>query len=100
MTVIQSLPRHGDVFLDARDGDRALRVAWHPDADLLVLSMWRNGRCVATSQLGRADVGGLIGELGMALATAPSTGWTVPRLATVRRSWPRWRFPARRVVQA
>ena len=39
------LPAAGEVFLDARGGGRALRVSWHPEADMVVLSLWRDSTC-------------------------------------------------------
>ena len=33
-------PAAGEVFLDARGADRALRVSWHSEADIVVLSLW------------------------------------------------------------
>ena len=36
--------QRGRVFLDARGGDRALRVSWHHEAGVVVLSLWRGER--------------------------------------------------------
>jgi hypothetical protein len=33
---------------DARDDGRLMRVTWHPEADLVVLSLWRRDKCVAS----------------------------------------------------
>lgn len=63
MADIQALPAHGDVFLDARDQGRAMRLSWHHDGHLAVLSIWRDGTCVATFQLGREEVPDLIDTL-------------------------------------
>ncbi len=35
------LPAAGEVFLDARGAGRALRVSWHAEADVVVLSLWQ-----------------------------------------------------------
>ena len=43
------LPTTGSVLVDARGGDRALRVRWHPEADLVVLSLWRENSAPAPS---------------------------------------------------
>ena len=32
------LPATGSIFLDSRGGDRALRVSWHDDSGMVVLS--------------------------------------------------------------
>lgn len=51
------------MFLDARGGDRALSVSWHPEADLVVLSLWRGRLCVGTFRMPVEDVPTLIGTL-------------------------------------
>ena len=69
MADIHALPAHGDVFLDARDDGRAMRLSWHnEDGGLAVLSIWRGGTCVATFQLGREDIPDLIDTLVRGLA--------------------------------
>lgn len=64
MASIHALPADGDVFLDARDQGRAMRLSWHGDAGVVVLSLWRGATCVATFQLEREHVGDLIDALG------------------------------------
>jgi hypothetical protein len=44
------------VFGDARGAGRALRVTWHPETQLLVLSVWRDEVCIATHRLEAADL--------------------------------------------
>jgi hypothetical protein len=56
MAELAVLPVRGEVFLDARDGGRALRVSWHGEADVVVLSLWRGGKCAGTFQLQRDDL--------------------------------------------
>lgn len=63
-------PTIGDVFLDDRDGDRALRVSWHPEVGLVVLSLWRGGQCVATFRLPAAELPGFLSALAAGPATA------------------------------
>lgn len=53
------LPTRGDVFLDAREDGRSLRVSAHPEDGVVVVSHWRGDRCVATFRLAAADVAGL-----------------------------------------
>jgi hypothetical protein len=53
----------GDVFLDARGKGRALRLRWHPEADIVVLSLWREGTCAGTFRMPHADVGVFIDTL-------------------------------------
>ena len=64
------LPTPGEVFLDARGGSRALRVSWHSEADLVVLSMWRAGTCVGTFRLSIDEAPDLIDALRGGLAAA------------------------------
>lgn len=45
-----------EVFADIRDPRRALRVTWHPREQILVLSVWRDDMCVATSQVDVRDL--------------------------------------------
>ena len=69
MASIHALPADGDVFLDARDEGRAMRLSWHSEGGgLAVLSIWRAGTCVATFQLRREDVPDLVDTLVRGLA--------------------------------
>jgi hypothetical protein len=45
------LPKQGDVFFDSRRPDRSLRISRHPDAGVVVLSIWNGGVCQGTFQL-------------------------------------------------
>lgn len=45
------LPKQGEVFFDRRRPDRSLRLSTHPDAGVVVLSIWNGGVCQATFQL-------------------------------------------------
>jgi hypothetical protein len=45
------LPKQGDVFFDYRRPDRSLRISRHPDAGVVVLSIWNGGVCQGTFQL-------------------------------------------------
>ena len=49
MATARPLPATGEIFLDARGGDRALRVSWHHETDLVVLSLWRENVCTGRS---------------------------------------------------
>lgn len=79
MDNVLALPAHGSVLLDARGDSRALRVSWHPEAGLVVLSLWRAGTCVGSFRLTRADVPALIDTLVRGLAIEhPDEQRTVP----------------------
>lgn len=64
------LPSTGEVFLDTRGGSRALRVSWHSEAGVVVLSLWRAGTCVGTFRLPIDEVPDLVDALRQGLARA------------------------------
>jgi hypothetical protein len=68
MVPVLALPARGDVLLDARGGGRALRVSWHHEGELVVLSLWHEGVCTASFRLPAADVPALIDALAGGLA--------------------------------
>jgi hypothetical protein len=78
MTRIVALPVRGEVFLDARDEGRALRLSWHHEDELAVLSIWRGHTCVATFRLGKDDVPRLVESLVGGLADGYSGRNAVP----------------------
>jgi hypothetical protein len=59
MAEVVPLPNPGDVFADVRGGDRGLRVSYHQDAGVLVISLWSGRTCRATFQLAAAEAGRL-----------------------------------------
>jgi hypothetical protein len=60
MPTARPLPETGSIFLDARGGDRALRVSWHHEAGLVVLSLWRENVCAGSFRLTIDEVPELI----------------------------------------
>jgi hypothetical protein len=68
MHPVTPLPAAGEVFLDARGSGRALRVSWHGEAGLVVLSLWTGGTCSGTFRLPVEDVPELIDTLRHGLA--------------------------------
>ena len=58
----------GSVFLDARGDGRALRVTWHPEAGVVVLSLWRENVCAGSFRVATEDVPVLIASLRSGLA--------------------------------
>jgi len=70
MSAARPLPALGSIFLDARGGDRALRVSWHSEADLVVLSVWRDNVCAASFRLSIDEVPELIEMLRVGLDRA------------------------------
>lgn len=74
MAEVSPLPIRGEVVLDARGGERALRVSWHPGHGLVVLSIWRGSTCAATVQIDAAQVPHLVDVLvrGLAVESSPA----------------------------
>lgn len=63
-------PRAGEVFLDVRGAGRTLRVSWHEEAGVVVLSLWRSGVCTGTFRLPVDEVPDLVEVLRGGLANA------------------------------
>ena len=72
MATARPLPKTGSVFIDDRGGDRALRVSWHTEAGVVVLSLWHGNVCSGSFRLGVDEVPELIEMLrdGLDQATA------------------------------
>lgn len=89
--------RTGTWFADERGIDRRMKITWHPERKLLVLSLWHEDTCTATFRLGVAEVPRLVGTmveaLGNAARGAPDA--TTP-LAGARERLARWRSDRRR----
>jgi hypothetical protein len=62
------------VFLDERGDDRALRLSWHDEADLVVLSLWHDNVCVGSFRLAIDEVPDLIAFLSSGLGSAYAGG--------------------------
>jgi hypothetical protein len=60
-----ALSARRDLFLDERGA--GLRVTWHPERDLVVLSVWHDESCVGTFRMPVQDVPRLSGLLAAAL---------------------------------
>jgi hypothetical protein len=61
----RALSTRRDVFLDERGA--GLRVSWHPERDLVVLSVWQDDSCVGTFRMTVQDVPRLNGLLAAVL---------------------------------
>ncbi len=74
MAAVSPLPTRGEVVVDARGGARAMRVSWHPERGVVVLSIWRGSTCVGTMQVHSAEVPHLVDVLvrGLAASSAPT----------------------------
>jgi hypothetical protein len=62
----RALSARRDMFLDERG--TGLRVSWHPERDLVVLSVWQDDRCVGTFRMSVQDIPRLSGLLAAALS--------------------------------
>ncbi|MFS3127561.1 hypothetical protein ACLM5J_04070 [Nocardioides sp. Bht2] len=69
-----SVAAEGSVFIDDRGNGRALRLTWHSEADVVVLSLWRERLCTGSFRLRAEEVPALIAALqaGMAAAMQPA----------------------------
>jgi len=61
----RALSSRRDMFLDERG--TGLRVTWHPERDIVVLSVWQDDSCVGTFRMSVQDVPRLSGLLAAAL---------------------------------
>lgn len=73
MPGVRPLPRTGAIFTDARGADRALRLTWHDDQGLVVVSLWRENTCTASFRLAVDEVPALIEVLRAGLDDAYAT---------------------------
>jgi hypothetical protein len=58
---VQPLPRRQEVFVDERGV--GLRITWHPERELVVLSIWHGATCTASFRLPVAELPRLNGFL-------------------------------------
>ena len=79
MPEVAVLPIRGGILLDARGSDRALRVSWHHEAGLVVLSLWRTDRCIGSFRLRQTEVPQLV----HALVAGLSEGYQAPQSPAV-----------------
>ena len=65
---VLALPASGALIPDSRGEGRWMRVTWHDEADVVVLSLWRDRSCVGTLRVERHEVPGLVSALVEGLA--------------------------------
>jgi len=70
MPAARPLPQSGSIFIDPRGSERALRVSWHHEAGLVVLSLWRDNVCSGSFRLAVDDVPEMIDALRAGLDAA------------------------------
>jgi hypothetical protein len=71
---VRPIPTLGGVFRDARGQGRTLRVSWHAEAGMVVLSLWDGGRCTGTVRLPSGDVPELMEALAAGMPPRPESG--------------------------
>jgi hypothetical protein len=72
----RALSSRRDLFLDERG--TGLRVSWHPERDLVVLSVWQDDSCVGTFRMSVQDIPRLSGLLAAALGDWVDQAGPVP----------------------
>ena len=81
MGEVRPIPTLGGVIRDVRGAGRALRVSWHHEDGLVVLSLWDGSRCTGTVRVASADVPALVEalQIGLPAEPAPPDVLTDPR---------------------
>ncbi|HZG97826.1 MAG TPA: hypothetical protein VEY14_06130 [Nocardioidaceae bacterium] len=64
-------PGGGEVFFDPRPG-RAMRLSWHVDEGVAVVSLWQGASCAGTFRLPISEVPDLVDALVRGLALSAS----------------------------
>jgi hypothetical protein len=67
---VSPIPQQGAVFFDPRDEGRFLRVSFHEDQSVFVLSWWRESTCLGTFHLAPDEAPRLIHAIASGLTTA------------------------------
>ncbi len=60
---VAPVPSQGDIVVGRDAVGRVLRVSAHPELDRVVLSIWQEGRCLATVRLASDDIPDLVRTL-------------------------------------
>jgi len=60
-------------FTDARDDGRRMEVSWHPDEQLVIVSLWHGSICRATFRMPVEEAPALVHTLADALGDAVQT---------------------------
>ncbi len=71
MAEVLPLPSPGDVFTDVRGEDRTMRVSYHQDSGIVVVSLWDGRTCRASFRLPSKDVARLAAVLAVVQAAQP-----------------------------
>lgn len=60
---VVAFPTTGEVLVDERGESRFMRIAWHAEAGVVVVSLWQRDRCTGTFRLPVAEVPRLVQTL-------------------------------------
>ncbi len=71
MATVAPTPLGAEFFLDTRGEARTLRVRWHHEEGLVLLSLWHGGECTGTFRLPLAEVPVLVEALRAGLDADP-----------------------------
>ena len=76
MAEVSPFPKVGTVFVDTRDATRSLRLSWHPELSVFVVSIWRGDACLSSFQLVPSEAARLVSEVTAVLASGYEAGQT------------------------
>jgi hypothetical protein len=68
------IPQQGGWHIDSKRPGHYLRVSGHQELGLVVVSVWRDGECVATHELPTADVPDVIALFAKAVVPPSASG--------------------------
>lgn len=74
MGEVLPMPAVGDVFRDVRGDDRTMRVSYHQDREVVVVSLWAGAACRGSFRLAADDAGRLVALLSGIVSPAGATG--------------------------
>jgi hypothetical protein len=94
MGEVRPIPTLGGVVRDVRGTERALRVSWHREDELVVLSLWNGPRCTGTVRVAAADVPTLIEALQIGLRSQSDQSDQLPAGAAPTDTAPAGAAPA------
>lgn len=74
MGEVLPIPTVGDVFRDVRGDDRTMRVSYHQDRGVVVVSLWAGAACRGSFRLAANDAGRLVALFSDIVSSAGVTG--------------------------
>jgi hypothetical protein len=88
MGEVRPIPTLGGVVRDVRGRGRALRVSWHSEDGIVVLSLWDGPRCTGTVRVAAHDVPPLVEALQVGLLEPPGEPIAPPPVEAAESSGP------------